>query len=287
MSILVDENTKVLIQGITGHQGMFHSKAMLDYGTKVVGGVTPGKGGETVHGLPVFDTMEEAVAETGANASMLLVPAPFAKDACFEAIDSGIEILVMITERIPFHDCLQVMPYARLKGVKVIGPNTPGIITPKRCKIGIMPGHIFEEGEIGVLSRSGTLTYEIVNEITSAGYGQSTCMGIGGDPIIGMNFIEALELFEKDPQTKAIVIVGEIGGTAEEDAAEHIKEMDTPVFAYVAGLTAPPGRRMGHAGAIISRGKGTAESKIRALEDAGAQVARIPREIADLISSTL
>jgi succinyl-CoA synthetase alpha subunit len=287
MAVIVDEDTRVVIQGITGHQGQFHAMAMKEYGTKVVAGVTPGKGGREVHGVPVYNTMEEAVAEADSNCSMLLVPARFAKDAAFEAIDSGIDTLVMITERIPFHDCLQIMPYARLKGVRVIGPNCPGVISPGKCKVGIMPSHIFREGEVGVISRSGTLTYEIVNEITVGGHGQSTCVGVGGDPIIGTSFTEALDLFEGDPQTKAVVFVGEIGGTAEEDVAERIPDVDLQVFAYVAGLTAPPGRRMGHAGAIISRGKGTADSKIQALEKAGARVARVPGEIAGLISETM
>lgn len=283
MSILVDESTRVIIQGITGHQGIFHAKAMLDYGSSVVGGVTPGKGGESVHGVPVFDSVSEAVMSTDADTSMLLVPAPFALDASLEAIDAGIRLLVIITERIPFHDAIKIMAYARLKGTTVIGPNCPGVISPDKCKVGIMPSTIYKRGTVGVVSRSGTLTYEIVNEITESGLGQSTCVGIGGDPIIGSNIVEILRMFESDDETEAIVIVGEIGGTAEEDAAEHIKRMEKNVFAYIAGRTAPPGKRMGHAGAIITRGRGTAESKIAALSEANVAVAKYPAEIARLI----
>jgi succinyl-CoA synthetase alpha subunit len=283
MSILVDENSKVIVQGITGHQGVFHTKAMLDYGTKVVAGVTPGKGGEAVHGVPVFDSVREAAISTGANASMILVPAPFALDASFEAIDAGLQLLVIITERIPFHDAMRMMAYARLKAVTVIGPNCPGVISPDKCKVGIMPSRIFHRGDVGVVSRSGTLTYEIVNAITESGLGQSTCVGIGGDPIIGTSMTDVLRLFEEDEETKSIVIVGEIGGTAEESAAKYIRGMNTDVYAYIAGRTAPPGKRMGHAGAIITRGKGTAESKIAALTEANAKVAKYPAEIADLI----
>jgi succinyl-CoA synthetase alpha subunit len=283
MSILVDETARVIIQGITGHQGIFHAKAMLDYGTRVVGGVTPGKGGESVHGVPVFDSVNEAVASTDADTSMLLVPARFALDASLEAIDAGIRLLVIITERIPFHDAIKIMAYARQKGTTVIGPNCPGVISPDKCKVGIMPSTIYKRGMVGVVSRSGTLTYEIVNEITESGLGQSTCVGIGGDPIIGSNIVEILRMFESDDETEAIVIVGEIGGTAEEDAAEHIKRMEKNVFAYIAGRTAPPGKRMGHAGAIITRGRGTAESKIAALSEANVAVAKYPAEIARLI----
>ncbi len=283
MSILVDENSKVIIQGITGHQGVFHAKAMLDYGTKVVAGVTPGKAGETVHGVSVFDSVHGAVRSTGADTSMILVPAPFALDASFEAIDAGIELIVIVTERIPFHDAIRMMAYARLKGTTIIGPNCPGVISPDKCKVGIMPSGIFGRGAVGVVSRSGTLTYEIVNAITESGLGQSTCVGIGGDPIIGSNIVEILKMFEGDEETESIVIVGEIGGTAEENAAEHIKGMRKSVYAYIAGRTAPPGKRMGHAGAIITRGKGTAESKIAALNEAGVDVAKHPAEIAELI----
>jgi succinyl-CoA synthetase alpha subunit len=283
MAILVDDGTRVLIQGITGHQGTFHAGAMLEYGTKVVGGVTPGKGGQEVHGLPVFDSVKEARAETGATASMVLVPARFAMDACYEAMDAGIGLLVLITERIPFHDAMRIIAYARSKNIKVIGPNTPGIISPELCKIGIMPGHIFNKGKVGVLSRSGTLTYEIVDWITQGGMGQSTCMGIGGDPVIGINFIEGLKLFEEDGQTESVVLIGEIGGRAEEDAAEVVPTMSKKVFAYIAGQTAPREKRMGHAGAIISRGRGTAESKIKAFEKVGVPVATLPADISKLL----
>jgi len=287
MAILVDESTKVIIQGITGHQGMFHAGAMLEYGTNVVGGVTPGKGGNEVHGVPVFDGVPEAISVTEANASMVLVPARFAMDACIEAMDAGIEILVLITERIPFHDAMRIMAYADAKMVRVIGPNTPGIISPGLCKIGIMPGHIFSKGKVGILSRSGTLTYEIVDWITQSGLGQSTCMGIGGDPVIGLNFIEGMKLFEKDSETESVVLVGEIGGTAEEDAADYIPNMSKKVFAYIAGQTAPAEKRMGHAGAIISRGKGTAESKIKAFDKVGVPVATLPSDISRLLKGQI
>ncbi len=284
MAVLVDRRTKVVVQGITGHQGSFHTRAMKAFGTKVVAGVTPGKGGQQVEGVPVYDSMEEAVEATGANASMLLVPAPYAKDAALEAIDAGVGLLVLITEHIPFHDALEIMPYARLRGTTVIGPNCPGVITPGQTKVGIMPSQIFRPGDVGVVSRSGTLTYEIVDAITSAGMGQSTGMGIGGDPVVGTNFIEALEMFNRDKATRAIVLVGEIGGRAEEDAAAYIEaKVKKRVVAYVAGRTAPPGKRMGHAGAIITRGLGTAKSKVAAFEHAGVPVASYPREIPELI----
>lgn len=287
MPILIDDSTKVIIQGITGHQGSFHAGTMLEYGTKVVGGVTPGKGGQVVHGLPVFDGVKEALKETGATVSMVLVPARFAMDACYEAMNAGIELLVLITERIPFHDTMKIVAYARSKHVKVIGPNTPGIISPGLCKIGIMPGHIFNQGKVGILSRSGTLTYEIVDWITQGGIGQSTCMGIGGDPVIGINFIEGMELFEKDSQTENVVLVGEIGGRAEEDAAEFVPTMKKKVFAYIAGQTAPREKRMGHAGAIISRGRGTAESKIKAFDKVGVPVAALPSDISKLLKGEI
>ena len=283
MAILVDQNTRLIIQGITGHQGIFHAKAMLDFSTNVVGGVTPGKGGENVHGIPVFNSMEEAVEQTHANTSIIFVPARFAKDAALEAMDSNIKVLVVITEHIPFHDALDVITYAKFKKIRVIGPNCPGVVSPGKAKVGIMPSKIFREGNVGVVSRSGTLTYEIVNAITEHGLGQSTCIGLGGDPIIGTSFVDALQMFERDADTKEIVLVGEIGGSAEEEAAEYIKEMNKPVFAYIAGQTAPPGKRMGHAGAIVSRGKGTAQSKIEALRKAGADVAKVPEDIPKLI----
>lgn len=283
MSVLAGEDTRVVVQGITGHQGRFHTKAMKDYGTKVVAGVTPGKGGTTVEKIPVFDSMDDAVAKTNANSSILFVPAPFALDAAVEAVQAGIQLLVIITERIPVLDTMKIVAYAKARGTIVVGPNCPGVISSEKCKIGIMPGHIFRRGDVGVVSRSGTLTYEIVNEITQAGMGQSTCVGIGGDPVVGMNFNEVLRLLADDEETKKIVIVGEIGGTAEEEAARFVEGIEKEVVAYVAGRTAPPGRRMGHAGAIITRGMGTAESKIRAFEDAGVKVARYPREVADLL----
>ena len=288
MAIIVDEETKLIVQGITGHQGQYHTGAMKEFGTNVVGGVTPGKGGMEVLGVPVFDTMREAVAQTGANTSIIYVPARFLKDAAFEAIDSGVKTVVIITEHVPVHDAMEILMFSQRKGVRVIGPNCPGIASPGKAKVGIMPNSIFKEGSTGVVSRSGTLTYEIVNSLTEAGIGQSTAVGIGGDPIIGTTFIDALRMFQDDPQTERIVMVGEIGGTAEEEAAEFIKEYVTkPVYSYIAGRTAPPGKRMGHAGAIIARGRGTAESKIKALESVGVKVARVPVEIADLIKADI
>jgi succinyl-CoA synthetase alpha subunit len=275
MSILVDENTRLLVQGITGREGQFHTRQCVEYGTKVVAGVTPGKGGQEMDGIPVFNTAEQARRETGANTAMIFVPPGFAADAIMEAAAASIEVIVAITEGIPALDMMKGYHAVKSSGSRLIGPNCPGIISPGKCKVGIMPGPIHREGSVGVVSRSGTLTYEVVDQLTKNGVGQSTCIGIGGDPIIGTNFIDALQLFEADPGTSGIVMVGEIGGSAEEDAAEFIvASVSKPVIGFVAGLTAPPGRRMGHAGAIISGSSGTAQAKIEAMEKAGITVVR-------------
>lgn len=288
MSVLVDRDTRLIIQGISGNEGRFHGQQMIAYGTRVVAGVVPGRGGESILDVPVFNTMKEAVAATDANASIIYVPAPFAADAATEAISSGVKLVVIITEGIPVRDMIPVYWFAKERGVRVVGPNCPGVISPGKAKVGIMPGHIHKEGRIGVVSRSGTLTYEIVKELTLHGLGQSTCIGIGGDPIIGTTFVDALELFESDPETDAVVMIGEIGGTDEEQAAEFIKSrMTKPVVGFIAGLTAPPGKRMGHAGAIISGGKGTAKEKIEALKAAGVPVAERPDQVGPLVKERL
>ena len=280
MSILINKDTKVICQGITGSVGEFHTKGCLEYGTKMVGGVTPGKGGQTVAGLPVFDTVEESVAQTGADATMIFVPPPFAADAILEAIAAKIPVVIAVTEGIPVLDMVRVYRAAKEAGIVLVGPNCPGVITAEECKIGIMPGYIHQKGNVGIMSRSGTLTYEAVWQTSSLGLGQTTCVGLGGDPIVGTSFIDVLQMFQDDDETEAIMMIGEIGGTAEEEAAAYVKEHITkPVAAFIAGRTAPPGKRMGHAGAIISGGKGTAAEKISALEAAGIEVAQSPGDL--------
>ncbi len=288
MSILINKNTKVICQGITGKAGAFHTKGCKEYSNTMVGGVTPGKGGETVEGLPVFDTVHEAVEKTGANATMIFVPAAFTADAILEALDAGIKVIAAITEGVPVLDMVRVYELVRRSDAVLIGPNCPGLITPGECKIGIMPGYIHKPGKIGIMSRSGTLTYEAVWQTTNLGLGQSTCVGLGGDPIVGTNYIDLFKRFQEDPQTEAILMMGEIGGTAEEEAAAFVKEHVTkPVAAFIAGRTAPPGRRMGHAGAIISGGKGTAAEKVAALQEAGIEVADSPATMGEAVARAI
>lgn len=288
MSILVDSNTRVLVQGITGREGAFHTSAMVAYGTRVVAGVVPGKGGSTAgDGVPVFDTVADAVERTEANASIIFVPAPFATDAILEAADAGLKLVVAITDGIPVQDMIRVRPYVRSRSVTLIGPNCPGVISPGQCKLGIMPAEAFRPGHVGVVSRSGTLTYEIVDALSRAGLGQSTCVGIGGDPVPGTSFVEILQMFAEDPQTKALVLIGEIGGSDEEEAAELLPSLSKPVVAFIGGRSAPPGKRMGHAGAIVSGRSGTAEAKVEALRSAGAAVADTTDEIPALVARAL
>jgi succinyl-CoA synthetase alpha subunit len=288
MSILVDKRTKVVVQGITGNEGMFHTRQMVEYGTKVVAGVTPGKGGQKIDGIPVFNTVSEAVKSTDANASAIFVPPAFAADAILEAADATISLIVCLTEGIPTLDMVMVRQYLKGRKSNLIGPNTPGIISPGKCKIGVMAGYIHKPGRVGIISRSGTLTYEVVDQLTKRGIGQSTCVGIGGDQIIGLNFVDLLAMYQKDPGTEAVILIGEIGGTAEEEAAQFIqKSVRKPVLAFIAGLTAPPGRRMGHAGAIIAGGKGTAKEKMEALGKAGVKVVGNPALVGEEIATIL
>ncbi|MBS4023818.1 MAG: succinate--CoA ligase subunit alpha [Dethiobacter sp.] len=288
MAIYINENTNVLVQGMTGNQGSFHTRQMVNYGTKIVAGVSPGKGGQDLDGIPVYDTVAAAAEKHRIDASILFVPAPFARDSAFEAIDGGAKVLVLLPEHIPLHDAMAIMAFARSRGTVIVGPNTFGVVSSGKCKIGIMPNQFFVPGDIGVISRSGTLCYEIVGNLTAAGYGTSTVVGLGGDRVVGLNFIEVLAEMEKDPETKAIVMLGEIGGSAEEEASLFIKENITkPVVAYLAGKSAPPGKRMGHAGAIIERGKGTFDGKVKALNSAGVPVAELPFQVPGLIAEAL
>jgi succinyl-CoA synthetase alpha subunit len=288
MSILVDQDTRVLVQGITGREGGFHTEQMIAYGTKVVAGVTPGKAGQAVHGVPVFNTVAEAVDASSANVSMIFVPPRFAADAILEAAEAGLELIICLTEGIPVNDMVVVRRYLDIRGTKLIGPNTPGIISPGKAKLGLMAGYIHRQGSVGVMSRSGTLTYEAVNQLSQRGIGQSTCVGIGGDPIVGLSFVDLLGMFQKDPETKAIVLIGEIGGNAEEEAALYIADnVNKPVVSFIAGRTAPPGRRMGHAGAIVTGGSGTAKAKIAALKRAGVIIAESPARIGATVAETI
>ncbi|MBX0356459.1 succinate--CoA ligase subunit alpha [Halobacillus sp. Nhm2S1] len=288
MSVYIDKNTKVIIQGITGSTALFHTKQMVEYGTQIVGGVTPGKGGTEVEGIPVYNTVAEAVEKTGANASVIYVPAPFAADAIMEATDADLDLAICITEHIPVLDMIKVKRYMEGKKTRLVGPNCPGVITPDECKIGIMPGYIHKKGHVGVVSRSGTLTYEAVHQLSEAGIGQSTAVGIGGDPVNGTDFIDVLKAFNEDPDTEAVIMIGEIGGTAEEEAAEWVKaNMSKPVVGFIGGRTAPPGKRMGHAGAIISGGKGTADEKIRVMNECGIQVAETPSVMGETLIQVL
>lgn len=287
MAVIIDEKTKVLVQGMTGNQGQFHTRQMLDYGSRIVAGASPGRSGQTVHGVPVYDTVLEAKEKHGANASILFVPAPFAKDAAFEAMDAGIQTVVVIAEHVPLHDALDIQAFAKERGATVVGPNTFGLISPGKCKIGIMPNQIYKPGPIGIVARSGTLSYQIADNLSQNGLGQTTVVGMGGDRVVGLSFIDVLQMMEQDEETEAVVLVGEIGGTAEEEAAEYIKGMTKPVVAYLAGRHAPKGKRMGHAGAIIERGRGSYESKVKALNAANVAVAELPWEIADLVKNVM
>jgi succinyl-CoA synthetase alpha subunit len=287
MAILIDEKTKVLVQGITGNQGAFHTGQMMAYGTRVVAGTSPGKGGQEVHGVPVYDTVEEAVLSHGANASVIFVPAVYAKDAAFEAVAAGIRVVAVISEHLPVHDEMELVAFARAHGATVVGPNTFGVISPGKCKLGIMPNAIFQPGPVGIAARSGTLSYEVAASLSAAGLGQTTVVGLGGDRVVGLSFVDVLKAFGNDPQTQALVLVGEIGGSAEEEAAEFLKTIAKPAVAYLAGSSAPPGKRMGHAGAIIERGRGTFESKVKALRAADCRVAEYPWEVPVLVAEAL